>query len=170
MVGIDSAPEIEAKVKGFEELLSVVEGLRKTGKTIVTNNGSYDIMHIGHVLGLYEAKRQGDVLIVGINSDKSVKQYKGPKRPINPEEQRVRMVAAIGCVDYVFLFDETEPMGWLDQVKPDVHTNGAEYTEDCIEAETVQRNGGRIHLLPMVQGVKTTMMIEKICDIYGTDR
>lgn len=169
MIGVASQPEIEAKIKTVDELIPLVEQLKAEGKTIVTNNGSYDIVHIGHVIGLFESKKQGDVLIVGVNSDKSVKAYKGPNRPINPEEMRTRMLAALSCVDYVFTFDETVPMPWLEKIKPHVHTNGAEYGEDCIEAETVRKHGGRIYLLPMIEGVKTTMLIDKILREYGNE-
>ncbi len=169
MIKIDSQPEIEAKIKTLDQLVPLVKKLKSQGKSIVTNNGSYDIIHIGHVIGLFESKKQGDVLIVGLNSDKSVKSYKGPSRPINPEKMRLRMLAALSCVDYVFPFDETVPMPWLEKIQPDVHTNGAEYGEECIEAETVKRHGGRIHLLPMVEGVKTTMLIDKILTEYGAD-
>lgn len=168
MIKIDTQPEIERKVKTLDELLPIVEEAKRQGKTIVTNNGSYDIIHIGHVIGLFESKKQGDVLIIGVNSDKSVKAYKGPNRPINPQEMRLRMLAALSAVDYVFAFDETVPMPWLEKIKPDIHTNGAEYGEECIERETVEKNGGRIHLLPMIEGIKTTMLIDKILKEYGT--
>jgi D-glycero-beta-D-manno-heptose 1-phosphate adenylyltransferase len=167
MIGIESQPEIEKKIKTLEEVVPIVEKLKAEGKVVVTNNGSYDVIHIGHVISLFEAKKAGDVLVVAINSDKSVKAYKGPKRPLNSEDMRMRMLAALSCVDFVFTFDETVPMPYLEKLKPNVHTNGAEYTEDCIERETVERNGGKIHLLPMVEGIKSTMLIEKIVDAYG---
>ncbi|HKJ68957.1 MAG TPA: adenylyltransferase/cytidyltransferase family protein [bacterium] len=169
MIGVNSQPEIEAKIKTLDELIPLVKQLKAEGKTIVTNNGSYDIVHIGHVLGLFESKRQGDVLIIGVNSDKSVKAYKGPNRPINPEDMRIRMLAALSCIDYVFTFDEVVPMPWLEKIQPHVHTNGAEYGEECIEAETVRAHGGRIHLLPMIEGVKSSMLIEKILQEYGNE-
>ena len=89
---------------------------------------------MGHVISLFEAARQGDVLIVGVNSDALVRAYKGPTRPINPQEARVRMLAALSCVDYVFTFDETVPMAFLERLRPHVHTNGAEYGWDCVDA------------------------------------
>ena len=167
MIGIDSQPELESKIKTLDELLPIVQSLKSQGKTIVTNNGSYDIIHIGHIIGFFESRKQGDVLIIGLNSDKSVQTYKGPGRPINPEEMRTRTIAAISCVDYVFTFDETVPMPWLDKIKPDVHTNGGEYGEQCIEHDTVVENGGRIHLLPMIEGIKSSMLIDKILKEYG---
>lgn len=154
--------EIEKKILSIGELEKKATTLRQNNQTIVTNNGSYDILHLGHLYGFFDAKKQGDCLIVGINSDKSVRSYKGPNRPINDEAMRLRMVGAISCVDYVFLFDDLTPNNWLEQIKPDVHTNGAEYGDDCIEKEVVLKHGGRIHLLPMIDGYKTTAIIEKI--------
>jgi len=84
---------------------------------------------------------------------------------------RLRVLAALSCVDYIFTFDETIPMPWLEKIKPDIHTNGAEYTEQCIEKDTVEKNGGELFLLPMVEGVKTTILIDKILDVYtGEDK
>lgn len=165
-IGYNSEDYIEKKIMGLPDVVKKVEELKKHGKTIVTNNGSYDIMHIGHVVSLFEAKKQGDILVVGVNSDKSVKSYKGPKRPIIGEEMRVRMVAALPCVDFVTTFDEPECIPFVAAVKPDVHTNGSEYGEECIEAATVKANGGRIHLLPMVDGIKTSEIIKRIQDVY----
>lgn len=153
---------LEKKIQTLETLLPKVQALKAAGKKIVTNNGSYDLMHLGHLYGLFEAKAQGDVLIVGLNSDKSVKSYKGESRPINDENMRAHMMAGISAVDYVFLFDEETPLSWLAKIKPDVHTNGAEYGEDCIEREVVEAGGGSIYLLPILEGYKTSMMIDKI--------
>jgi D-beta-D-heptose 7-phosphate kinase/D-beta-D-heptose 1-phosphate adenosyltransferase len=161
-IDIFSQPALEAKVKTLEELSALCDSLRVEGKTIVTNNGSYDLLHVGHVVSLHEAARQGDVLIVGVNSDESVRAYKGPHRPVNPQDHRLRMLAAVGCVDYVFAFDEETPIEFLRRLRPHVHTNGAEYGRDCIERETVESFGGRVHLLPIVEGVRTTTLIERI--------
>lgn len=155
-------PELENKIISLENLLPIVEKLKSEGKIIVTNNGSYDIVHLGHILGLFEAKRQGDILIVGVNSDTSVRAYKSPTRPINDEQMRIRLLAALSCTDYVFLFDDLDPIAWLDKIKPHVHTNGAEYGEACIEREVVEKNKGEIYLLPITEGYKTTLIIEKI--------
>lgn len=155
-------PELENKIVSLETLIPIVQQLKSEGKTIVTNNGSYDIVHLGHILGLFEAKQQGDILIVGVNSDCSVKSYKGPNRPINDEYMRSHLLAALSCTNYVFLFDDLDPRGWLQKIQPHVHTNGAEYGENCIEREVVESNGGRIHLLSMIKGYKTTSIIEKI--------
>ena len=155
-------PELENKIVSLETLPALVKKLKSQGKTIVTNNGSYDIVHLGHILGLFEAKRQGDILIVGVNSDFSVKSYKGSHRPINDERMRVRLLAALSCTDYVFLFDDLDPRKWLETIQPDIHTNGAEYGNNCIERDVVEAHGGKIYLLSMVEGYKTTNIIEKI--------
>ncbi|MFP4052512.1 MAG: adenylyltransferase/cytidyltransferase family protein [Phycisphaerae bacterium] len=165
-IAIDSQPEIERKIKTLEELADLVRQFKGEGKTVVTNNGSYDLLHVGHVVTLHQAARQGDVLIVGVNSDASVKAYKGPSRPVNPQQHRLRMLAALGCVDYVFPFDETTPEAFLQRLRPQVHTNGAEYGQDCVERETVERHGGRVHLLGVVEGVRTTSLIERIHEAY----
>lgn len=157
--------KLESKIKSIDELGQIVAELKQQGKTIVTNNGSYDIMHLGHVKGLFYAAELGDVLIVGLNSDKSIKAYKSADRPINDEVMRLHMLAALGCVDYVFLFDETTPLDWLARLQPDIHTNGAEYGKACIEREMVEQHGGQIKLLPMVDGYKTSLIIDKIIQI-----
>lgn len=170
VIPIDSQPEIEAKIKDLDEIGPLADALRRQGRTLVTNNGSYDLLHIGHVISLFEASRQGDVLIVGVNSDASVRAYKGPSRPIVPQDARLRMVAALPCVDYVTTFDEPVCMPFIERVRPHVHTNGAEYGLDCIERETVQRCGGRIHLLPMVEGFHSSDLIRRILQAGSTHR
>jgi rfaE bifunctional protein nucleotidyltransferase chain/domain len=155
------------KIKTREEIAEIADRLRKDAKKVVTCNGSFDIMHIGHIKFLQEAREQGDALIVGLNSDASVKRYKSSDRPINPQECRAEFLAALECVDYVTLFDETDPIALLSVIKPDVHVNGIEYGEDCIEAETVRQNGGRLHLVPLFKDYSTTNMIKKIIKAYA---
>jgi D-beta-D-heptose 7-phosphate kinase/D-beta-D-heptose 1-phosphate adenosyltransferase len=136
--------------------------LRAQGKRIVTINGSFDLLHAGHLHILEDARRQGDALIVGLNSDASVKRYKSADRPLIPEAERARMLLALRCVDYVHVFDEDAPMAFLEEVKPDVHVNGSEYGADCIEAPTVTKHGGRIHIVEKVPGLSTSAIIDKI--------
>lgn len=156
------------KIKRLGELVKIREELRKKGKKVVTTNGSFDIMHAGHVYFLRLAKKQGDVLIVGLNSDKSIHEYKSKDRPIIPEKHRAEMMAAMEMVDYVFLFDETIPNAYLEKLKPDVHANAASYGKDCVEAELVKRNGGRLFLVPDDKnGLSTTEIIKKIIKVYG---
>jgi rfaE bifunctional protein nucleotidyltransferase chain/domain len=128
----------------------------------VTINGSFDLMHAGHLHILREAARQGNVLIVGLNSDASVRSYKGANRPIVPERQRAEMLLALRAVDYVHVFDEAVPMPFIEEVRPDVHVNGAEYGEACIEAATVAGLGGRLHLVDRVPELSTTALLEAI--------
>jgi D-glycero-beta-D-manno-heptose 1-phosphate adenylyltransferase len=148
-----------------ELILSKVAQLRKAGKTIATLNGSFDLLHAGHLHIIFEASQQCDVLIVALNTDRSIQQYKSILRPIIPLEYRMQMMAAIGFVDYVTCFDETDPRKLLEIIKPDVHVNGAEYGHNCIEAPTVTANGGKIHIVQLVPGLSTTQILKKITSI-----
>jgi len=141
-----------------------VEGLKKSGKTIATLNGSFDLLHAGHLHIIYEAAKQADLLIVALNTDSSIQKYKSPKRPIISLPNRTRMMAALGFVDYVTCFDETDPRAILEKIRPHVHVNGAEYGADCIEAEVVKKHGGKIHIVPLVPGLSTSNIIKKIID------
>jgi rfaE bifunctional protein nucleotidyltransferase chain/domain len=150
-----------------EKLEEVIRNLRKQGKRVVSLNGSFDLMHAGHLYILYEAKKQGDVLIVALNSDESIRQYKNIHRPIIPLEYRIQMMAAIEVVDYVTYFHETAPMEILKKIHPDVHVNGAEYGASCVEAETVEQLGARLHLVDRIPSLSTSSIINKIrslCD------
>jgi D-beta-D-heptose 7-phosphate kinase / D-beta-D-heptose 1-phosphate adenosyltransferase len=133
--------------------------LRAKGKRIVTVNGSFDILHNGHLYILDEARQQGDVLIVGLNSDASVRAYKGPHRPIVPEGHRADMLLALRMVDYVHVFEEADPIAFLKVIQPDVHVNGSEYGENCIESETVKRGGGRIHIVGRLPDLSTSRLV-----------
>ncbi len=145
-----------------KDLAAFVAKLRKEKKTIATLNGSFDLLHAGHLHMIYEASLQGDVLIVALNSDDSIKKYKSLHRPIIPLEARLQMMAALGFVSYVTWFEETDPRRLLGVIKPDVHVNGAEYGADCIEAETVIQNGGRVHIVELIPGLSTSEIIKKI--------
>lgn len=146
-----------------EELDKLLSDLRKEHKTIVTTNGCFDILHVGHVRYLEQAKSYGDVLIVALNSDKSVKKIKGESRPINNENDRAEVLSALRSVDYVVLFEEESPIDLLLHIKPDVHTKGADYTIETLpEAKGIMDAGGRIEFIPFVQGKSTTSVIEKM--------
>ena len=134
--------------------------LRAKGKRIVTINGSFDLLHGGHLHILSEARRLGDVLIVGLNSDASVRSYKGPTRPIVAERRRAEMLLALRMVDYVHIFDESDPRAFLDELKPDVHVNGSEYGDNCIESDTVRRNGGVIHIVDRLPDLSTSGLLD----------
>lgn len=153
------------KVIAPEKIPSFVSEIRKQGKTIATLNGSFDLMHAGHLHMIYEASKEADFLIVALNTDSSIKKYKSPHRPIVPLEYRLQMMAALGFVDYVTWFDETDPRRILKEIKPDVHVNGAEYGENCIEAETVRSHGGRMRIVELVPGLSTTDVLKKITSL-----
>jgi len=143
-------------------LAQLANNLRAKGKRIVTINGSFDILHAGHLHILNEARLRGDVLFVALNSDASVKSYKGANRPIISERRRAEMLLALRMVDYVHIFDERDPIAFLEEVQPDVHVNGAEYGEDCIESEIVKRGGGRIHVVERIPGLSTSHLLETL--------
>lgn len=146
-----------------EELPELLKELRSQGKTIVTTNGCFDILHVGHVRYLQKTKTFADVLIVALNSDISVKKIKGPDRPVNNENDRAEILCALSCVDYVVLFDESSPENLLVEIKPDVHTKGADYTVETLpEAKAIMANGGRIEFINFVEGKSTTAVIEKM--------
>ena len=143
-------------------LADLAATLRAKGKRIVTINGSFDILHNGHLHILNEARQLGDVLIVGLNSDSSVKSYKGSDRPIVSERHRAEMLLALRTVDYVHIFDEADPIAFLKEISPDVHVNGSEYGEDCIESETVRRGGGKIHIVNRIAGLSTSRLVNAL--------
>ncbi len=157
---------INQKIKTLTELIKIGQKLKSQNKKIVTTNGVFDILHFGHVKYLEDAKKLGDILIVGVNTDKSVKQIKGAKRPINDEKSRLHVMAALESVDYVFLFNEKTPVKWLERIKPNLHTKACDYRlNQIIEKDVVESNGGKIKLIPMVKGYSTTEIIKKIKDI-----
>lgn len=150
-----------------ENLKSAVLELRTAEKTVATLNGSFDLLHAGHLQIIYEASQQADALIVALNSDASIKKYKSTDRPIIPLEYRLQMMAALEFVSFVTWFEETDPVRLLEIIKPDVHINGAEYGENCIEAETVKKGGGKIHIVKLVPGLSTSTILKKIVALEG---
>ena len=155
------------KIKNIKELKNIVEGLKKQNKKIVTTNGVFDILHIGHIRYLKEAKKLGNVLIVAINSDSSVKKIKGPKRPLNNENDRAEALAALECVNFVTIFNEENPIKILEKIKPDIHVKGGDYKiSQVIEKNVVEKNHGKIALIPEVKGYSTTDLIKRIAGLY----
>jgi rfaE bifunctional protein nucleotidyltransferase chain/domain len=136
--------------------------LRAAGKKLVTTNGCFDILHSGHIRYLAEAKTCGDILVVGINSDESVRRLKGPTRPLQHENDRALLVGALKSVDAAFIFREDDPCAFLEILRPDVHVKGGDYTRDMIEREVVERHGGVVKIVPFVKGYSTTSLVEKI--------
>ena len=155
------------KIKTTNEIKELAEELKKQNKIIVTTNGVFDILHLGHIKYLQEAKKLGDVLIVAINSDSSVKQIKGPERPINNEQSRAEVLAALTFVDYAIIFNETDPVNILSEIKPDIHVKGGDYKlGEIIEKDIVEKNNGKIILIPEIKGYSTTDLINKIIKNY----
>ena len=144
-------------------LEEVVSNIKKQGKKIVTLNGSFDLLHAGHLEIIYQASLQGDVLIVALNTDSSVQRYKSPDRPIIPLKYRLQMMGALEMVSFVTWFDEVDPRELLNKIRPDVHVNGGEYGFDCIEAEVVKKHGGKIYIVEKIDGLSTSEIIKKIC-------
>ncbi len=166
MSSIKWADAYQAKVILPENLANQIQLLRAQHpeKKLVTLNGSFDLLHAGHMQIIFEASQVGDILIVALNTDHSIRQYKSPTRPLVTLEYRLQMMAALEFVDYVTWFDETDPRRLLSIIKPDVHVNGAEYGANCIEAETVCSHGGKIHIVQLVPGLSTSALLRKIQD------
>lgn len=153
----------------MEELQAIVKSLREEGRCVVWTNGCFDILHAGHVLYLSKAKREGDVLIVGLNSDASVAAVKGPDRPVVPEDERALIISALQYVDYVTVFSGEDVTPILEALQPDVYAKGGDYTIETInqdERAVVEGYGGRIALVPGVEGRSTTNIVSKLADEY----
>jgi rfaE bifunctional protein nucleotidyltransferase chain/domain len=146
-----------------EELTQAAEAERRSGHKIVSTNGCFDILHVGHARVLKQARELGDCLFVGLNSDGSVQKLKGPERPINSEADRAELLASLTAVDYVFVFSEDTPVEFLKMLKPDIHTKGADYTSaQLAETPVVESFGGQVKLLALVPQKSTTLLVEKI--------
>ena len=150
----------------LEELAEVLNERRRRGEKIALTNGCFDLLHVGHVRYLQEAAGAGDVLVVGVNSDASVRRLKGDGRPVISQQDRAAMIAALGCVDYVLVFDEDTPHRMLERLQPDVLVKGGNYAgkRDVVGHELVEAYGGAIHLTSFINGVSTTTLMEAISD------
>ncbi len=157
----------ESKLLERSRLRELRAGLDSADKVVVFTNGCFDLLHAGHVEYLDFARRQGDVLIVGVNSDNSVRRAKGPGRPLVGENDRMRVLAALECVDYVVTFDEDEPAGLISELVPDVLVKGADWAHYISGRDIVEEHGGRVVLAPMKEGVSTSTLIEHIFNVYG---
>ena len=145
------------------EAEQLVGRLRSAGKSVVFTNGVYDLLHPGHVRYLQAARALGGALIVGVNSDRSVRANKGPARPINPEAERAEVVAALDCVDAAVVFDEDTPHEIINRLQPDVLVKGADWAEDAIVGrDVVEARGGKVVRMPIEQGFSTTTLVDKI--------
>lgn len=140
---------------------------------MVWTNGCFDLLHTGHVRSLRDARNLGDILIVGVNSDRSVRAIKGPLRPVVGQDDRAELLAALECVDYVTVFDESDPVRVLSLLRPDIHCKGADYAEGrrpVPERDVVLRYGGRIEFLPIHEGLSTSGLIKRICQADAAAR
>ena len=154
---------MKQKILSPGELLGVRQGLRTAGQTLVFTNGVFDLLHVGHVRYLAEARALGDVLLVAINSDRTVRELKGEGRPITNENERTEILAALRQVDYVTIFDEISPRALISQLLPDVLVKGGDYNLDEIHGrEEVEAAGGRVVSLPFFEGASTSSIIERM--------
>ncbi len=151
------------KLKSVQELKSIVTAARSSGKTVVLTNGCFDLLHRGHVHTLRRAKACGDILVVAVNSDQSVREIKGPTRPILPEGDRIELIGAMEMVDYVTLFDEPDPYEVIAELKPDILAKGGDWTPNkIIGSDIVEQNGGKMVIIPYLEGFSTTEIIASI--------
>lgn len=155
----------------FENSVYLGNYLRKLGKKIVFTNGCFDIIHAGHISSFEQAKNFGDILIVGLNSDNSVRKLKGENRPLISQENRLSLLKALKIIDYVILFDDETPKQLIDNIIPDVLVKGKDYVGlEVVGSDTVIKNGGKVELIDLSQGLSTSILIEKICNTYGYKR
>lgn len=154
--------EHQNKVIPRDEIAARSTQLKCEGYSIATINGSFDLLHAGHLQIIFEASQMADVLIVALNSDESIRKYKSVDRPIIPLNYRIQMMTALEFVDYVTWFEETDPCALLKEIQPKVHVNGAEYGHQCIEADIVRLGGGHIHSVELIPGLSTSQIINKI--------
>lgn len=158
----------ESKMLNRNAMVVERKRLKKAGRVLVFTNGTFDILHPGHIKYLDWARRQGDALCVGLNSDKSVKSYKDDGRPINPQADRAGVLAALECVDYVVIFDEPEPLKLIELLIPDVLVKGEDWAHYVSGRNIVEKHGGRVALAEMTAGYSTSRIIKKILDVYGS--
>jgi rfaE bifunctional protein nucleotidyltransferase chain/domain len=150
------------KVIGNDDLVKVIKDIKENKKTIVLTNGCFDILHIGHARYLEEAKKLGDYLFIGINSDNSVKKLKGNDRPLNNENDRAELLSYFSSIDYLVIFNEDTADNLILKIKPDIYAKGGDYTiESLPEAETISKVGARAAFISFVDGYSTTRLIEK---------
>jgi len=154
------------KVKGLDDAGKEIEELKSLGKRIVFTNGCFDILHIGHARYLHEAKSLGDHLVVAVNSDRSVRAIKGPERPVTSQDERAEMLAALGCVDSVVIFDEDTPLKAIKYLMPDVLVKGGDWKpNEIVGGDIVLAAGGEVRSIAFVEGSSTTGIIKRITDV-----
>jgi D-beta-D-heptose 7-phosphate kinase/D-beta-D-heptose 1-phosphate adenosyltransferase len=155
------------KIKTLKEMILSRADLKNSGKKLVFTNGCFDILHLGHVRYLNQARALGDALVVAVNSDRSTRNIKGPSRPIVPEAERAEILAALSCVDYVIIFDETTPKEVISSIIPDVLVKGADWSiDEIVGRDTVESSGGVVLSIPLVEGASTTEIIRKVLERF----
>lgn len=160
-----------AKIVSFGDLPALREQVRQQGKTLVFTNGCFDLLHSGHIHTLTQAKALGDVLVVGLNSDASIKRLKGEDRPILNETERIIVLTALEAVDYVAVFDEDTPRELILLLRPDVLVKGGDWSAEAVVGkDIVETRGGKVVLIPYQEGLSTTGIIERILAAYGQTR
>ncbi len=163
----------EKKIVSLENLIPIVNDAQKAGRQVVFTNGCFDILHVGHVRYLAAAREAGDLLVVGLNSDRSVRLIKGADRPIITQGQRAEVLAGLGCVDFVVLFDESDPLMLIQALNPNVLVKGEDWSEDrIIGANHVKSKGGQVVRVKFADNMSTSGIIDRIITTYcqGTDR
>lgn len=155
------------KIVSLENLISIVANAQKDGQKVVFTNGCFDILHVGHVRYLTAARNAGDLLVVGLNSDRSVRSIKGPKRPIITQDQRAEVLASLGAVDFVVLFDEPDPLALIESLNPNILVKGEDWSEDrIIGAGLVKSRGGEVLRIKFADNISTSGIIERIVAMY----
>ena len=158
----------DIKIKNLDVLTGLLEAEKNRGKRIVFTNGCFDLLHVGHVKYLQKARSFGDILVLGLNSDASIRRLKGEKRPLIGEDERAHILAALDCIDYVVVFEEDTPLRLIEAIKPSVLVKGGDYTLDgVVGRDVVEAYGGRVELVSFVDGKSTTNIIEKILESYS---
>jgi D-beta-D-heptose 7-phosphate kinase/D-beta-D-heptose 1-phosphate adenosyltransferase len=158
------------KIAPLEEVSKVVRHLRGQGKAVVFTNGCFDLLHAGHIMMLHKARSFGDMLVLGLNSDESVRSLKGPERPIVGQDERAKIIASLDCIDYVVIFDELTPEQLIKELLPDVLVKGSDYTTDeVVGRDLVEASGGRVELVPLVEGWSTSDLVQRITTKYNLD-
>ncbi len=153
---------MKSKIKSTKYLTRILAILRSRGKRIVFTNGCFDILHVGHVVYLSKAKRLGDILVIGLNSDSSIKKIKGKGRPINRESDRAKVLEALSSVDYIAIFGESTPEKIIMKLRPNVLVKGGDWkVEDIVGGDFVKKTGGKVKNIPFVKGYSTTSIIER---------
>lgn len=153
----------QRRIKSADDIAAIIATEKQAGKTIVTTNGVYDFLHAGHLEYLEQARALGDMLVVILNTDDSVRRIKGPTRPINQQQDRALVMAGLRCVDYVTFFDESDPSAILDRLKPSIHAKGGDYDpEKMPETAIIRKNGGDVRILGLKPGYSNSYQFAKI--------